>query len=144
MRPLADLYGDLLIPQRFTRDLLSLFSLLALVLAAVGIYAVLAYSVSQRTTEIGIRMALGATVANIVRLVFGATARILVAGVAVGVIAAYSVSYLVQSMLFGVDARDPVLLAVVSGVLVVVGILASVLPAIRAARVSPIVALKCE
>jgi predicted permease len=144
VRTLADLYGDAFVPQKFTRDLLGIFSSLALLLAAVGIYAVLAYSVTQRTTEIGIRMALGATVGNILRLIFEATARMLVIGVAIGVVATYTVSYLVRSMLFGVDARDPVVLSAVVVALVIAGVLASVLPAYRAARVNPMVALKCE
>jgi ABC-type antimicrobial peptide transport system permease subunit len=119
----------------------SLFALLALLLTVFGIYGVLAYSVSQQTQEIGIRMALGATPAQVVGMVMRNGMRIVVAGMGVGLIAFFASSRLLQSLLFGVSAHDPLTLLTATSVILVVGMLASYMPARRAARVSPVSAI---
>ena len=110
-------------------------------LTVFGIYGVLAYSVSQQTQEIGIRMALGATPNQVVSLVMRNGMRIVVAGMGVGLIAFFASSRLLQSLLFGVSAHDPLTLLAATSVILVVGMLASYMPARRAARVSPVSAI---
>ena len=129
---------------RLTMQIGSLFALLALLLTVFGIYGVLAYSVSQQTQEIGIRMALGATPAQVVSLVMRNGMRIVITGVAVGLVAFFASSRLLQSLLFGVTARDPVSLLAATGTILIVGGLASYMPARRAARVSPVNAIAAK
>jgi putative ABC transport system permease protein len=141
MTTMNDAVSSSISQPRLTMQIGSLFALLALLLTVFGIYGVLAYSVSQQTQEIGIRMALGATPAQVVGLVMRNGMRIVVAGMGVGLIAFFASSRLLQSLLFGVSAHDPLtLLAATSGILVV-GMLASYMPARRAARVSPVSAI---
>jgi putative ABC transport system permease protein len=129
---------------RFNMLLVSGFALLALVLAAVGIYGVIAYSVAQRTHEIGVRMALGAAAANIVRLVLREGLTMAIAGIVVGLGGAAVLTRLMRTLLFGVGTRDPMTFGAVAGLLVVVALLACYLPARRALRVDPIMALRTE
>jgi putative ABC transport system permease protein len=136
--------SDQIAPRRFQTWLLSLFSLIALVLASVGIYGVMHYSVAQRTHEVGIRMALGARPASVVRMVIGQGLLLAAIGLGAGLVGAWWLTRLLSSLLFGVTASDPVTFAAVSILLVVVAILASSIPAWRAARVDPIAALRCE
>jgi len=131
-------------PRRLITSLLGAFSGLALVLAAVGLYGVIAYSVGQRTREIGIRMAVGAQRADVLRLIVGEGVRMAVAGIVVGLAAAFLVTRVLDSLLFGVTARDPFIFAANAAVLVVVALLASAIPARRAARVDPMEALRNE
>jgi putative ABC transport system permease protein len=126
---------------RFNTLLLSLLGVIGLVLAAVGIYGVIAYFVTQRTQEIGVRMALGASRGDVVRLVIGQAARPVVLGIAVGVIASAFLTQVLASQLFGVSAGDPVTFAAVSATLAIVALLASLVPATRAAGVDPTRAL---
>jgi ABC-type antimicrobial peptide transport system permease subunit len=120
------------------------FGAVALLLAAVGLYGVLAYLVSQRTQEIGIRMALGSTASGIFKLVARESFAILGVGFALGMGGALVLGHSIRSMLFEVKAVDPTLLASVCGILGVVAITASTLPAWRATRVNPVVALRQE
>jgi predicted permease len=136
--------SDQLAPRRFQTWLLSLFSLMAVVLASVGIYGVMHYSVAQRTHEIGIRMALGARPGNVVRMVIGQGISLAVIGLAAGLVGAWWLTRLVSNLLFGVTATDPVTFGAVAILLTVVAILASSIPALRAARVDPLSALRCE
>lgn len=136
--------SDQLAPRRFQTWLLSLFSLIAVVLASVGIYGLMHYSVAQRTHEIGIRMALGAQAGNVVRMVIGQGVLLAAIGLGAGLAGSWWLTRLLSSLLFGVTASDPVTFAAVSILLVVVAILASSIPAWRAARVDPIAALRCE
>jgi predicted permease len=130
--------------RRFTLLLLGSFAGIALLLASVGIYGVIAYSVSQRTREIGIRMALGARRQDVLKLVVGHCAMLALTGVGAGLVLASLVTRALSKLLFGVGARDPMTLAVVSALLILVALLASFLPARRAARVDPMVALRYE
>jgi putative ABC transport system permease protein len=130
--------------QRLSVLLLSGFGALALTLAVIGIYGVLSYTVTQRTQEIGIRMALGASRADVLRLVIGQGMLLTVLGLLVGLIAAIAGSRLLSSMLYQISPRDPVTFAVLVVLLTIVGLAASSVPALRATRVSPIDALRSE
>jgi putative ABC transport system permease protein len=130
--------------QRFSMLLLGIFAALALVLAAVGIYGVMSYAVAQRTHEIGIRMALGAQRSDVLKLAIGHGLRLVVTGVVIGLAAAFVLTRVMSSLLFGVSATDPITFLTISLVLVSVAVLASYVPALRAARVDPMFALRCE
>jgi putative ABC transport system permease protein len=131
-------------PERFSVLLLAGFAGLALLLAVVGIYSVMSYSVSRRTHEIGIRMSLGASRADVLRLVVRQGMVLAVAGAAVGIAGALVLSRLMTSLLYGVAPTDPITFAAVSALLVVVALAASYIPARRAMRVEPMVALRHE
>ena len=120
------------------------FAALALVLAGVGLYSVIAYGVTQRRQEIGVRIALGASRAHVVRLVVSGGLRLVCAGVALGVIVALYASPWISLLLFKESPRDPLVYSIVAAVLVVVAIIASALPAAAAARVDPNVALRAD
>ncbi len=138
-------YIDLsLARQRFTALLLTIFALLALVVAAVGTYGVMAYLVGQGTREIGIRMALGAGRGRVLGMVVGQGAWLAVVGVGAGVAGALALSRYLTALLFGVSARDPLTFVVVPAVLFLVALAACYVPARRAARVDPMVSLRCE
>ena len=126
---------------RLTMQIGSLFALLALLLTVFGIYGVLAYSVSQQTQEIGIRMALGATPAQVIGQVMSNGMRIVIAGMVAGLIAFFASTRLLQGLLFGVSAKDPISLLATTSAILIVGLLASYIPARRAARVSPVSAI---
>jgi len=128
--------------QRFYASLIAIFAAVALVLAAVGLYGVIAYAVSQRTHELGVRVALGATTDRIARMVIGEGLALTVTGVGIGIAAALVFGHVMASLLFGVSARDPLTLTAVVVALGVVSTLASWLPARRAARVDPLVAMR--
>jgi putative ABC transport system permease protein len=141
---MQQLVDDSISTRRLTLVLLGIFSALALILAAIGIYGVMAYSVALRTQEIGIRMALGARQKDVLRLVIGQGARIAFFGVAIGLAAAAALARLLSSLLFSVSASDPVTFAAVAVLLVAVALLACYIPARRALRVDPIIALRYE
>jgi putative ABC transport system permease protein len=144
IRPLSDVISSSTSSQHFLMMLMGSFAGLALVLTAVGIYGVLSYQVSQRTQEIGIRMALGAQSRDVLKLVIGQGIRLAVAGVAIGLIASYFLTRVIESSLYGVSATDPATFAVISLVLIAVALLACAVPARRATKVDPIVALRYE
>jgi putative ABC transport system permease protein len=130
--------------ERFYALLVALFAGVALTLATVGLYGVTAYAVSQQTHELGVRVALGATGQRITRMVVGRGLTLTLAGLTAGVLAALLVSRVLRTLLFGVSASDPFTFAAVAGLLVTVAGLASYVPARRAARVDPLVAMRGE
>ena len=124
--------------------LVGAFALVALALAAVGVYGVMAYSVRQRTQEIGVRLALGATAASVFRLVLGQALRLVLIGVATGLVAAAMLARLLERLLFGVGPLDPWTFGVTALVLLVVGAIASYVPAHRGMRMTPVDALRTD
>jgi predicted permease len=144
VRSMEDHMGIALLPARLGGSVLGLFGILGLLLAAVGIYGVMAYSVSQRKRELGIRVALGADRASLLKLVLHEGLRLALIGTVIGFVAALGASRLLQGLLYNVSAVDPVAFTLVPGALIAVAALAVYLPARRAAAVDPIAALKTE
>ena len=141
---LASLVDDSMTQPRFSMFLLAAFATLALLLASIGIYGVISYAVAQRTQEFGIRLALGAQPRNVFSMVLGQGARLALLGVALGFIAAFAVTRLMTSLLFGVQPTDPITFIAVPALLMAVALLACYIPARRATRVDPIIALRYE
>src|SRR5437016_4369568 len=144
VRPLAQIVNESVNEQRFQMTLLSVFAVLALALAALGIYGVTAYSVAQRTREIGIRMALGADSSLVRRMVVGSGLRLALAGVALGLAGALAGTRVLASLVYRVSTTAPLTLASTAAVLVISALLASWIPARRATRVDPAVSLRAE
>ena len=124
--------------------LITIFAVVALLLAAVGIYGVISYTVTQRTHEIGIRMALGARPFSVFKMVVGQGLVLALIGVGAGLLASFGVMRLLSSLLFGVTPTDLVTLSAVSGMLILIVVLASYIPARRATKVDPLIALRYE
>jgi hypothetical protein len=131
-------------PWKLGATLFSLFGALALLVAAVGIYSTVSYSVNQRTHEFGVRIALGARVGDILRHVVGDGLRTVVVGVAIGILLALAAGRLIASLLYGITPSDPAVLLVVAAVLVTIAVIAALSPAWRATRVDPVSALRAE
>jgi putative ABC transport system permease protein len=134
--------ADSMAQRRFNMLLLGAFAGLALVLAAVGIYGVIAYTVEQRTHEMGIRIALGAKGGDILRLVFAGAMVTTLAGIVIGLAAAFGLTRLLQSLLYQVTATDPFVFAVIPILLLAVAVIATYIPARRAMKVDPVIALR--
>jgi predicted permease len=144
LRPLSEVVSAASGQPRFTTLVMSFFAIIAVFLAALGLYGILAYSVEQRVREIGVRVALGADKREIFRLIIGAGMRLALVGAAVGVPSALALTRVMGGMLSGVSSADPVTYIVVVGMLVISALLASYLPARRATCVDPIVALRAD
>jgi putative ABC transport system permease protein len=144
VRTLDQIVAKSISQPRFYATLLVIFAGVALALAAIGIFGVLSYAVSQRTREIGIRMALGAQERTVVGLVVRQALVLVVTGVAVGTLAALVLSQTLRKMLFAIEPTDPATFLAVAAVLIAVALFASYLPARRATRVDPVVALRAE
>ncbi len=142
--PLEDVLATSLAARRFPLQLLGVFAGLALLLSAVGIYGVTAYAVAQRTREIGVRMAVGASAGRVVRMVLASALRTVAVGLCVGAAGALAAGRLIASQLYGVSAHDPLTFAGIAALLGVVALVASGIPALRAARIDPMAALRTE
>ena len=142
VRTMEEVIGDSIAPRRLNFILLSAFALVALVLACAGLYGVMSYAVAQRTREIGVRMALGASGWQVLGMMFGQAGRITAAGIGAGVAAALALTRSMSSLLFGVSAADPLIYAAVSVLLAAVALVAAVVPASRATRIDPLAALR--
>ena len=144
VRSMRDVEADSLSPQRLQIALIGLFAALALILACMGIYGVMSYSVSRRIPEIGVRMAIGAQTGNVLGMVLGEGLRLAILGAGIGLAGSFFAARLLSGMLFGITAGDPVTFAGVAMLLVVVALVACYIPARRATRVDPLVALRYE
>jgi putative ABC transport system permease protein len=144
MQPMSDTVADSLARPRFLSLLLGAFSIIALALAAVGIYGVMAYSVSQRTNEIGVRVALGARSSDVLKMVLGQGTRMAAIGVGIGLAGAFALTRVMSTLLFEVSVTDPATFAAVVALLAAVTLLACYIPARRATKVDPMVALRRE
>jgi len=139
---MRDVVNDSLVQERFIAQTASAFSLFALLLACVGLYGVMSYAVTRRTNEIGIRMALGAQMSDVVRLVMRNVLLLVALGVGIGLTAALATTRYVSSLLFGLTPNDPLTIALATLLMIGVAALAGYLPARRAARVDPLTALR--
>jgi putative ABC transport system permease protein len=144
MQTMSDTVADSLARPRFLSLLLGAFSVIALALAAVGIYGVMAYSVSQRTQEIGVRVALGARSSDVMKMVLGQGTKLAAVGVGIGLVGAFALTRVMSTLLFEVSVTDPVTFAAVVALLAIVALLACYIPARRATKVDPLIALRCE
>ena len=144
IKTLEDYLSDSVAPRRFSLRILTIFSVAALLLAMTGIYGVVSYTVTQRTPEIGIRLALGAGRTQVFRLILGQGLRVVFTGIVLGLFAALAITRLIRSLLFGVTPSDPLTFAFVSALLTVVALTACSIPARRATKVDPLIALRNE
>ncbi len=144
VRPMSEVIAISTAQRRLIMIMLMIFSAVALVLASVGIYGVISYSVSQRTQEIGIRMALGAQRGDVLRMVVGHAMVLAIVGITLGALGAFGLTRLMTKLLFSVRPGDPLTFAAVAVLLAAVAVLASYVPGLRATRVDPVIALRAE
>jgi putative ABC transport system permease protein len=144
LRTAEEFLGKKLDEPRLYTTLLGLFAALALILAMVAIVGVMSYNVTQRTREIGVRMAVGAQASDVARMVVGQGMRLVLAGALVGLLASFALTRLMKGLLFGVSATDPLTFIVIAALLIIVALLACWIPGLRAAKVDPMVALRID
>ena len=144
VRSMDDVVGESIARARFDMWLMTIFGGCALLLAAIGVYGLMAYSVQQRTPEIGIRMALGADARAVRRMVLAQGMTLAAGGIAIGLASAFALARLLAGFLYGVPPRDPAVFAAVPLILIVVALFAVWLPALHATRISPMIALRGE
>ena len=144
VRTMEQVVSESIAPRRFSALLMVIFGFVALVLASIGLYGMMSYSVSQRTAEIGIRVALGAQRRDVLTMVIKQAIGLALLGVVAGLVTALALARLLRNLLFGVGAADPLTFGVVAFVLLAVAFLASFVPARRAAKVDPMIALRYE
>ena len=142
--PMRELLADSLAARRFTMLLLGAFAAVSLLLAGVGVYGVMAYSVSVRTREIGVRLALGAQATDVLRLVLKQSLTLAAVGVVIGLLASFALSHLIKNLLFDITANDPLTFTAVAVMLTLVTLLACWIPARRATKIDPMIALRQE
>jgi putative ABC transport system permease protein len=129
---------------RFGLWIVGIFAVIGLALVTIGVYSVIAYSTARRTHEIGLRMALGAAARDVLKMVLWQGLRFLAAGIAAGLAASFALSRIIAGQLWGISAYDPLTLAAVVLLLIIIGTLACWIPARRATRINPLAALRCE
>ena len=144
VKTMQEYLGASVATPRFSTTLLSIFAGVALVLTVVGLYGVMSYSVAQRTNEIGIRLALGAQTRDVLLMVIKHGSKLILIGLAIGLAAAFALTRWISSLLFGVTAKDPFTFAAVAVLLAIVALIACYVPALRATKVDPMDALRCE
>ena len=144
IKTLGDVIADTVAPRKFNMMLFTLFAVIAMLLAALGIYGVMAYSVAERTHEVGIRMALGAQKSDVLGLIIRKGMSITLIGIAVGLAIAFALTRLMATLLFGVTPTDAMTFAAVSAFVMLVALFACYIPARRATKVDPLVALRYE
>jgi putative ABC transport system permease protein len=144
IRTMNEIRAESVAPERLNLTLMSIFAGIALILAIVGIYGVMSYSVTQRTHEIGIRMAIGAQPRDVFRMILGQGMLLALIGVAVGLLGAFGLTRLMASMLFGVEPTDPATFAGIAVLLSAVALIACYIPGRRATKVDPVVSLRYE
>ncbi len=143
-RTFPEVYAASLGSRRFNLILIAFFGAVALLLATAGVFGVMAYSVSRRTREIGVRVALGASSRDVLTMILGQGLRTILIGIAVGLLASLAITRALRSLLFGITATDPLTFAAVIILLLAAALLACYVPARRATRVDPMTALRCE
>jgi putative ABC transport system permease protein len=144
IKTMENVFSQSLAEPQVITSLLATFAAVALILAAIGVYGVMSYSVVQRTHELGVRMALGAQQRHVLRMIVGQGLKLVLVGVAIGVMTAFAVTRVISNLLFGVTATDPLIFVMVPLLLVVIAMLASYFPARRALKVDPMIALRNE
>jgi putative ABC transport system permease protein len=144
IKPLHETIRDRISPKRIITVMLGLFASLALLMATVGLYAVMSFTVAQRTHEIGIRLALGAQMKDVSALIVKQGLRLVVIGVVIGLAGAFAISSVLSQILYGIKATDPMTYVLVAAVLIITALFACWIPALRATKVDPMVALRHE